>query len=326
MEHNTIKGVNKPVARLLQGTVMLNKDTRNKNFELLDALYAREMRSFDTAHGYGKGQAESELGAWMKSRGVRDEIVILTKGAHPYPPEEPNRVAPKFILSDIEESLERLGVDSVELYLLHRDDPDLPVDELVDVLNEIHDKGYIGAFGGSNWDYKRVKAANEYAEANGKVPFTITSPQFGVAEMVKPAWPGCISVSGEQGEEARAWYEENEIAIFPWSSLSGGFLTGKYTRENLDSFDTYWDTVSIEAYAYEDNFKRLDRVKELAEDKDASPAQISIAYILSHNPRNHAIVANWDTDTIDDNLKALDITLSPEEIKYLELKIEEKPE
>jgi len=326
MQHNTIKGVDKPVARLLQGTVMLSTANHDKNYELLDALFASGMRTFDTAHGYGKGQSESELGAWIQSRDVRDEVVILTKGAHPYPPEEPERVTPDHIRSDIEESLERLQTDKVELYLLHRDNPDFPVDEIVDVLNEIHDKGYIGAFGGSNWTHHRVKAANDYAKANGKTPFTITSPQFGIAEMVKPPWPGCISVSGEQGEEARAWYEENEIAIFPWSSLAGGFLTGKYTRDNLDQFENYWDTVSIEAYAYEDNFKRLDRIKELAEDKDASPAQISIAYILNYNPRNHAIVANWDTDTIDDNLKALDITLTQDEIKYLELKIEDKPE
>lgn len=326
MKYNTIKGVDKPVARLLQGSVMLNNDSHNENLKLLDALFERGMRTFDTAHGYGKGQSEVGLGKWISSRGVRDEVVILTKGAHPYPPEEPQRVRPDFIRSDIEESLERLQTDSVELYLLHRDDPEYPVGEIVDVLNEIHDKGYIGAFGGSNWSYERVKEANEYAEANGKIPFAITSPQFGVAEMVKPPWAGCISVSGAQGEEARAWYEENEIAIFPWSSLSGGFLTGKYTRDNLDQFDTYWDEVAITAYAYEDNFKRLDRVKELAEEKDASPAQISIAYILSQNPRNHAIVANWDVETIDDNLKALDIALTDDEIKYLELKLEEKPE
>jgi aryl-alcohol dehydrogenase-like predicted oxidoreductase len=250
----------------------------------------------------------------------------LTKGAHPYPPKEPQRVRPEFIRSDIEESLERLQTDSVELYLLHRDDPTFPVDEIVDVLNELHDKGYIGAFGGSNWSYQRVKAANDYANANGKTPFTITSPQFGVAEMVKPPWDGCISVSGEQGEAARAWYDANDIAVIPWSSLAGGFLTGKYTRDNLDQFDSYWDTVSIDSYAFDDNFKRLDRIQELANAKGASPAQISIAYILNNNPRNHAIVANWDVDTIGDNLKALDITLTPDEVRYIELKTEDKPE
>lgn len=324
MKHNTIQGINKPVARMLQGTVMLKDDTRDQNRELLDKLFERGFRSFDTAHGYGAGSSERELGAWVADRGIRDEVVILTKGAHPYG-DETRRVAPKFILADMAESLERLQTDSVELYLLHRDNPEYPVGEIVDVLNELHDKGQIGLFGGSNWQVDRVREANEYAAANGKKPFTITSPQFSVAEMVNPPWPGCISVSGEQGEADRVWYEENGITLFTWSSLAGGFMTGKFTRDNLDTFTDYWDTNPIGAYAFENNFKRLDRVIELAKDKGASPAQISVAYVLDNNSRNHAIVANWSVDNIDDNLKSLDINLTPDEIAWLELKVEDKP-
>src|SRR5690606_34427555 len=132
----------------------------------------------------------------------------------------------------------------------------------------------IGVFGGSNWTMERVKAANEYAAANNLKPFTITSPQFSVAEMINEPWPGCISVSGTQGEAARDWYEANEIAMFTWSSLAGGFMTGKFTRDNLDSFTAYWDVNPIGAYAFESNFQRLDRAIELAKDKGASPAQI----------------------------------------------------
>lgn len=326
MEYNKIDGVEKPVARMLQGTVMLKEETRDDNRKLLDALFEKGFTTFDTAHGYGKGEVERELGAWIKDRGIRDEVVILTKGAHPYPPEEPQRVTPEFIRRDIEESLERLQTDSVELYLLHRDNVDYPVGELVEVLNEIKDKGYINIFGGSNWTLERVQAANQYAEANGLTPFAMSSPQFSIAEMIKEPWAGCISVSGEQGEEARNWYEENGISLFTWSSLAGGFVTGKFTRDNLDTFTSYWDTNPIGAYAYESNFKRLDRVIELAKDKGASPAQIGIAYVLSNNPRTHAIVANWEIDQIDDNLKALDIKLSPDEIAWLEMKIEDKPQ
>lgn len=325
MEYNKINGVDKPVARLLQGTVMLKKETRDENRKLFDALYEKGFTTFDTAHGYGRGGAEIELGAWIKDRGIRDEVVILTKGAHPYPPEEPERVTPEFIRRDIEESLERLQTDSVELYLLHRDNPDYPVGEIVDVLNEIKDKGYIKIFGGSNWTLARIQAANEYAAANGLTPFTMSSPQFSVAEMVNPPWAGCISVSGEQGEQARNWYAANGVSLFTWSSLAGGFMTGKFTRDNLDTFTDYWDTNPIGAYAFENNFRRLDRVKELAEDKGASPAQIGIAYVLSNNSTTHAIVANWEIEQIDDNLKALDIKLTKDEIAWLELKTEDKP-
>ncbi len=324
MKYNQIDGVKKPVARLLQGTVMLTADNRDGNFRLLDALFEQGFTSYDTAHGYGAGVCEKELGAWIKARGIRDEVLILTKGSHPYKG-EPKRVAPEYIRRDLEESLERLSTDYVELYLLHRDDRDYPVGEIVDVLDGYKSKGHIGVYGGSNWRADRVAAANAYAAANGKAPFTVSSPQFSVAEMVKEPWAGCISVSGEQGESDRAWYDANEISLFTWSSLAGGFMTGKFTRDNIASFSDYWDTNPIGAYAYESNFQRLDRVLELAADKGVSPAQLSVAYVLSNNPRYHAIIANWEIDQIAENAAAADIELSAAEIAWLELKTEEKP-
>jgi 1-deoxyxylulose-5-phosphate synthase len=325
VEYNKIKGVEKPVARLLQGTVMLKKAKRDENHKLLDRLLERGFTTFDAAHGYGRGEVERELGLWIKERGIRDDVVILTKGAHPYPPKEPERVTPEFIRRDLEESLERLQTDFVEIYLLHRDNPDYPVGEIVDVLNEQKELGRIGIFGGSNWSMERIKAANNYATANGLTPFAISSPQFSVAEMIHAPWPGCISVSGEQGEVAREWYDANGISLFTWSSLAGGFMTGKFTRDNLDTFTDDLDTNPIGAYAFENNFQRLDRVKELAQDKGASIPQISLAYVLSHTPQTHAIVAAWEIDQIDDNLRAVDIKLTAEEIAWLELKTEEKP-
>ncbi len=323
MEYNKIDGVDKPVARLLQGTVMLKAETRAENWRLLDALFENGYTAFDTAHGYGGGSSEIELGAWIKDRGIRDQVVILTKGAHPYAG-EPERVAPAFIRRDMEESLERLQTDYIEIYLLHRDNPDYPVGEIVDVLDEYKSKGNIGIYGGSNWRADRVKAANEYADANGKAPFTISSPQFSVAEMIQAPWEGCISVSGAQGQADRAWYDENRISLFTWSSLAGGFMTGKFRRDNLDSFTSYWDTNPIGAYAYESNFQRLDRVLELAGDRAVSPAQIAVAYILGSNPRYHAIVANWQIEEIADNAAAVSIELSAEEIAWLEMKREGK--
>lgn len=324
MKYTRVPGINKPVSRLLQGSIMLSRDDRDGNFRLLDACFKHGFNAFDSAHSYGAGFTDSELGAWIQSRGIRDEVVILAKGAHPENGIA-DRVRPEYIRSDLDESLESLQTDSVELFLLHRDSREYPVGEIVDVLHEAKEAGKIGVYGGSNWLGDRVKAANDYAAANGKTPFTVSSPQFSVAEMVKPPWEGCISVSGESGEGDRAYYDENEISLFTWSSLAGGFMTGKFTRDNLDSFSEYWDTNPIEAYAYESNFQRLDRVNELAADKGLTPSQISVAYVLSNNPRYHAIVANWEVEQIPDNAAAASIQLSAAEIAWLELKTEEKP-
>ncbi len=324
MKYTRVDGIDKPISRLLQGTIMLRADDRDWNFRLMDACFEKGFNAFDSAHSYGSGLCDSMLGDWMAERGIRDQVVVLTKCAHP---ENgiPDRVRPEYIRSDLLESLERLRTDHIELFLLHRDSRDFPVGEIVDVLHEHKEKGHIGAYGGSNWFADRVQAANAYAAANDKTPFTIVSPQFSVAEMVKAPWEGCISVSGEQGEADRAWYAENDISLFTWSSLAGGFMTGKFRRDNLDSFTAYWDTNPIGAYAYENNFRRLDRVIELAADKGLSPAQISVAYVLSNGARINAIVANWEADQVLDNVAAADIELSPEEIAWLELKTEEKP-
>ena len=324
MQYSRIPGINKPVSRLLQGSIMLSADDRDGNFRLLDACFENGFNAYDSAHSYGAGLTDTELGAWIQSRGIRDEVSILAKCAHPENGIA-DRVRPEYIRSDLAESLERLQTDHVELLLLHRDSRDYPVGEIVDALHEAKEAGQIGVYGGSNWLGDRVKAANDYAAANGKTPFTVSSPQFSVAEMVAPPWEGCISVSGEQGEADRAYYDANGISLFTWSSLAGGFMTGKFTRDNLDSFTEYWETNPIGAYAYESNFQRLDRVIELASDKRLSPAQISVAYVLSNNPRYHAIVSNWEVEQVPDNAAAASIQLSAEEIAWLELKTEEKP-
>src|SRR5690606_21816246 len=119
--------------RIVQGTVMISPDDQDAANDLLDAVYEHGGRTIDTAHGYGGGKSERALGAWLASRGVRDEIVILGKGAHPY--DGRKRVTPEDITSDLHESLERMGIDVIDLYVLHRDDPDLPVGPIVEILN-----------------------------------------------------------------------------------------------------------------------------------------------------------------------------------------------
>ena len=313
MKYATLPGVDKPVARLLQGTVMMNPDDRDANFRLLDACLENDSPPSIPRMATAGGSSERELGAWIAARGVRDEVVILTKGAHPYAG-EPDRVKAHFIRQDLEESWNACKPIILSSTCCTATAATTPVGEIVDVLHEYQQKGHIGVYGGSNWLGDRVAAANAYAAANGKSPFTVSSPQFSVAEMVKPPWDGCISVSGEQGEADRRFYDDNEISLFTWSSLAGGFMTGKFTRANLDDFENYWDTNPIGAYAYEGNFQRLDRALELAADKGLSPAQISVAYVLSNSPRYHAIVANWEAAQVPENAAAADLQLSADEI------------
>jgi len=278
MQYGHIDGIDKPISRLVQGTVYFNESNASEGLAIYDEVFAAGGNTFDTAHTYGGGACERVFGRWLMSRGVRDQVVIIGKGAHPM--EGRNRVTPADITSDIFVSLNRLDVEMMDIYLLHRDDPSVPVEPIVDILNEHRRAGRIGAFGGSNWSHERIAAANAYARASGQTSFAATSPQLSIAAMVNPTWDGCISIGGAAGAAARGWYLHNNVAVFTWSSLAGGFMTGKYRRDNLASFSEYFDTVTIHAYADESNFLRLERAEQLAARKGVSLPQLSLAYVL----------------------------------------------
>lgn len=315
MNYHQITGLSKPVSRLIQGTVYFTPDNKDEAFTLFEAAFEAGCNTFDSAHVYGNGASERVLGQWIRERNIRDEIVILDKGAHP--DDTRQRVTPKDITSDIHDSLERLGVEHIDLYVLHRDDPSKAVEPIMDCLYEHHQAGRIGTIGGSNWSYQRIKEANDYARNNDLLPFAVSSPQFSLAEMVKPSWDGCISIGHD--ETAQAWYKENDIALLTWSSLAGGFMTGKYTPDNLGSFDDYFSGITVNAYAYEDNFKRLDRAQDLAKEKNISLPQLALAYVLNQPLNIFALVGAMTPEQFADNASALDISLSENELAWLNL-------
>jgi aryl-alcohol dehydrogenase-like predicted oxidoreductase len=323
MTYGSVNGVDKPVSRLVQGTIPLTEDDIPGSLALLDAVYEHGCRTFDTAHGYGGGACERLLGKWVNERGVRDEVVILGKGAHPYDGRQ--RVTPADITSDLHESLQRQGVDFIDMYVLHRDNPELPVGPIVDVLNEHKKAGKIGVFGGSNWAASRVAEANAYAAENGLEGFTVSSPNYSLAVQIQPPWAGCLSVSGPAGAEERQWYADNGIPIFPWSSLAGGFFSGRYRRDNLDTFESYFDKLCVTSYCSEENFQRLDRVEELGKRIGMSIPQVAMAYILSQPLEVFALVGCRTGDEFADNVGALGHTLSAGEMAWIDLSSDERP-
>ena len=149
-----------------------------------------------------------------QARGLRDDVVILGKGAHP-----PD-CTPEAMQRQLTESLDRLQTDHIDIYCLHRDKPDVPVGEWVDALNGEVQAGRIGLFGGSNWTAARIDAANDYAAANGKQGFALLSNNFSLARMEQPVWPGCVASSEN---DFRAWHEARNMPLVPWSSQARGF-------------------------------------------------------------------------------------------------------
>src|SRR5215471_3899096 len=133
MRYDSIVGLNKPVARLAQGTLMLDSNALKQSLSLLDGVFGQGGNTFDTGHVYQGGDAERVLGRWISERNLREQVVIIDKGAHPNA--DRKRVTPFDITSDLHDSLARLRTDYIDVYLLHRDDETQPVGPLVDVLN-----------------------------------------------------------------------------------------------------------------------------------------------------------------------------------------------
>ena len=318
MRYAEIPGVGKPISRIVLGTMIINTREWERSAALLDAALAHGITTLDTAHVYAGGDSERAIGRWMAERGNREQVAILSKGAH-HNADRP-RVTPFDITADLYDSLARLRTDYIDIYMLHRDDPSVPVGPIVEILNEHQQAGRIRAFGGSNWTHARLQSAYDYAVEHRLMPFLASSPNFGLAEQVENPWgPGCVSISGPQNADARAWYARTGLAIFAYSSLGRGLFSGKITPENFSTQKDLLDGACQTAYCHEVNFRRLDRARQLAEQKGVSVPQIALAYVLNSPLNVYALVGAATADEIRANNAALDIPLTAEEMAWLNL-------
>jgi aryl-alcohol dehydrogenase-like predicted oxidoreductase len=321
MQYGSLPGIKKPISRLVQGTASFPGGTEHRIPEVLDLALEHGYNTFDTAHVYGPVK-EGLIGQWVRDRGVQDKVVILAKGAHHN--KERRRVTAEDIQSDMNDTMERMQLDYLDLYVLHRDDPSVPVGPIVEALNEHVKAGRIGAFGGSNWSHDRIKAANDYAAEHNLIPFAISSPNFSLAEMVEPPWEECISISGEQGREARAYYESvrDSVALMPWSSLAGGFFSGRFTRENEQEMKSHggFDDMAVRCYGSEANYRRLDRTRELAEKKGRTVPEVALAFVLNQPLNVFPLVFCNDDAQFKSNNAAVDLKLTAQEVEYLDLR------
>jgi len=316
MKYGNIRGVDKKISRIVFGTMIIHPDADgclDWAFDLLDTALKNGITTLDTAKVYG---SEPNIGKWMKERNNREDVVILTKGAHP--DENGSRVIPVKLSEDIENSLKQLQTDYIDIYMLHRDDLSVPVEDVIDTLNKYIKSGAIKAIGGSNWTHERLAEANTYAIKNNLTPFTASSPNYGLAVQVENPWgDGCISISGPNDEAARKWYVENNIPVFAYSSIARGFFSGNVTFANGIPDTTGVDDVCKHAYCYPVNYKRLEKAYALAEKKGVSVAEIAIAYCFAGDLDVFALLGAASREEIESAVKALDITITPEEAMEL---------
>ncbi|WP_313590924.1 aldo/keto reductase [Agrobacterium cavarae] len=271
----------------------------------LDSFYEAGGNLFDTAFVYGGGKTEAIFGDWHTSRNVpREEIVLIGKGAHS------PLCYPDVIAKQLDQSLNRLKTDYVDIYFMHRDNTDVPVGEFVDAMDAEVKRGRIrGIFGGSNWTRQRMDEAIAYAEKTGKTAPGALSNNFSLAEMLDPIWAGCVAASDEHWKE---WAKERQIPNFAWSSQGRGFFTDRAGRDKRD------DEEIVRVWYSERNFERRDRAIELAKELGRHPIHIALAYVIAQPFPVIPLIGPRTIAELEDSLSALDIKLTPEQVRWLE--------
>ncbi len=307
MNYGNIAGSNKPVSRLVIGSMVCNVENMDSTRTLLDAFVEAGGNAIDTAYIYGGGKSEKAVGQWMTERGNRDRIFLIGKGAHP--DANGSKVNAEGIAHDIAESLERLQTDTIDLYLLHRDDRSVPVGEIVDILNQRKDAGQIHQFGGSNWTVERIQAANDYAAQKGLQGFAASSPHLSLALSNEPLWGGCVTLDAA----GKDWHAQTQMPLFPWSAQARGFFTGKYSPEDKSDSDV------VRVYYHPDNWERLRRAEALGREKGVSGNNLALAWVLHQKFPVFALFGPANITELASSLPAVNVVLTDAEAAWLNL-------
>jgi aryl-alcohol dehydrogenase-like predicted oxidoreductase len=262
---------------------------------------------FDTADVYSGGASEVATGRLLPKYIARDEVVVATKVNGAMTPGPNGRgLSRKHILSGIDASLERLGMDYVDLYQIHRWDPHTPIEETMEALHDVVRAGkarYIGASSMYAWQFAK---AQHVADAHGWTRFVSMQDHYNLVyrEEEREMIPQCI----DQG-----------VGVIPWSPLARGFLTGTRTREGeRRTTRAETDAFTDSLYGRDEDFDVADRLTEIAASRDVPPAQLALAWLL-HKPGVTApIVGATKLAHLEDALAAAELDVHDEDMVALE--------
>jgi aryl-alcohol dehydrogenase-like predicted oxidoreductase len=306
------------VSEICYGAAGFGSLCKGADLDALLKIYRDAGGNFiDTAHCYafwlpeGSGCSERALGDYLKRNGKGD-LVIGTKGAHSSEPGyrvteawlSPGRVA-----ADIDDSLGRLGLDALDVFWLHRDDPRVPVGEVLELLNAEWRRGRIRWFGVSNWHPERRAAAHAYARAQGLRGFSASQPEWNLAQKngLSAGDDGLGTGREMRGVTAadRVWHRETRMPMVPYSSTAGGYFASGGEKSQA----AYDNAVSR---------GRLERTRTLAAELGVTPGQIALAWLMNQDFPVFPIIGCLGTDHLREDLGACGLRLSPRQVQWLE--------
>lgn len=314
MKYGEIPHLDKKVSRFFMGTGWFTTSKQEKIFALLDAYFAAGGNVIDTGRFYSGGDAERVITRWLDRRGMearRDDFLIVNKACHHYVDENnvhypgQTRVTPENITEDLEHSLDNMKQKYFDIYLMHRDNPEQPVEDLVDRLEHHRREGKIKVYGVSNWSIHRIEQAQNYAEKSGYQGISVNNPAYSLATVKIPRWFGCVYAD----DEYVRWHENKNIALVAWAPQASGFFAGILGDDAPEDIKR--------TYFLPENFEKLERCRELAKKYAVSPTNIALAYIFNQKKTMLASIGPHNECEMREAVSALDIELSPREVAWL---------
>ncbi len=316
MQQIHLANTNLTVSELCLGCMQLgSRATVAESTRLLDSYRAAGGTFFDTAHCYSfwlpchDGASERALGDYVRANKCRDEMIIASKGAHPAAPgyrQTSQFMAPYRVEADIDDSLARLRIDCIDLYWLHRDNPRVPVGEIVEMLNTEVRRGRIRAFGGSNWSSERLAEANRYAAAHNIAGFVASQPRWSLLQYEPQSHdqrlePGVLLDFAAADHQ---WHCQSQLPVMAYGSTGNGF------------FATAGKTP--EKFATAVNCRRAQRAADVAADLAVTPNQVALAWLMHQAFPVIPILGTANLCHLEDALASTQVKLSPAQVDYLQ--------
>lgn len=294
MEYIKLNKTDLKVSPLCLGTVnydtLLSKDEAKRQ---LSQFVDMGGNFIDSAHIYGDWEppvlcrSEKTIGEWIKETGKRDQLVISTKGAHPdWGHMDISRVWPKDIRKDLDESLDFLNTDYIDLYFLHRDDPKVPVEQIIDCLDDEVKSGKIRYYGCSNWKLPRIREAQDYAEGKGSPGFVCNQLMWSLADVNFNNLPDKTFVLMDK--ETHDFHTASGMNVMAYMSIAKAYFTRRLGGENLPESVT-------SVYGSKSNDSIFEAGKKLVEQGDYTFIDLSFMYIMSETGFPSVPIASFDT-------------------------------
>jgi len=291
---------------------------RDDAFRMLDTFFELGGAFIDTAHVYGdwdasvlRSASERVIGEWMRERGVRDQVVLATKGAHWFldKPDVP-RLSRQDIDDDVAGSLEALRTDRIDLYWLHRDDPERDVEDIMQTLARHKASGAIRYCGASNWKPVRIRAAQDAAGKLGFAGFVADQSLWNAGVPVGPPF-GDVTTTW-MDDEAFAYHLETGMAAIPYQSQAYGLFKRMY-EGTLDQMNA-----GLRAYYKpEETEQRYDRMRIVMDESGLTITQVTLAYLTSQPFTTVPIVGCRNCEQLADSMTALSVRLTPEQTHFI---------